>query len=131
MTNSEKIDKVKEFIESLGFSVELFSKILPDDVSGRTYYTSCHVAINCVTAKEALYTILHEAGHVFSYDKYFRKLQQNQPNVELREKYAYLYGWGISKQLNLGISKEEWRFEEFERQDVVKEFENDPGFLGL
>lgn len=110
MTYSEQIDLVINKIKSLGFNVTLFSSELPDDIAGRTFYNKKEVHIgNLPSAEEALFTLVHEAGHVLSYDKYYCKLNEKQPEVEKREIYAYLYGWVIIKQLNLSISKEDWR----------------------
>lgn len=114
-TYSEKIEILKDFIETqFDFKVNLFSNDLPDDVCGRTYYQNKHVCLNCTTAKQTFFTLLHEAGHVMSYDKYFYKLLQNQPDVKIREHYAYLYGWVINKKLNLDVTKDEWRNENVE-----------------
>lgn len=112
MSFSDKYYQLKEHIEMLyGFKVISFSNILPDDVSGRVFYTEKEIHINCCTAESALYTLLHEGGHALSYIKYCVNLKQEQPPKEKRELYAYFYGWVLNKNLNFGVSKETWRFE--------------------
>jgi len=106
------VHKIKTYLNELGFEVDLFSDQLPSDVLGRTYYVERKVLLNCCSAREAFFTILHEAGHVLAYNKYFLRLKQKQPPPEKREVYAYLYGWIVNKQLELGLTKEEWRSQE-------------------
>lgn len=110
MNFSEKIDILESYVNSLGFQLIKFSDELPH-TGGRVYYDKKEIHIKCGSAEDAFYTVLHEAGHCLSYNKYFIKLKQLQPNVEKRELYAYFYGWVINKQLSLGVDKETWRKE--------------------
>jgi len=110
MTYSEQINLVENYLKNeLNFKVEFFANDLPEDISGRTIYNEELIKINEPTAEEALFTLLHEAGHAYSYRKYFTKLGLSQPDdVSKRETYAYLYGYGIAKMLKLNITKEMW-----------------------
>lgn len=105
----KEYNKVVEYLSINDCTVVQFSDNLPDDVVGRCYYKDSRIELNCISAKEALFTLLHEAGHWYSYMKYFKKLKQTQPNIDLRETYAYLYGWGIAKILKIEITKNEWK----------------------
>ena len=110
MNYSDRIKILEDYIKStLGFKVIFFADDLPNDVAGRCYYNEKTIKINEPSAKDALFTLLHEAGHAYSYIKYWTKLRQPQPAVDKREQYAYFYGFGISKILNLGITKDEWK----------------------
>lgn len=110
MNYMEMYDKVKEFLKSKGCDVEEFAD-LPEDVVGRIYYTESLIRLDCSSAKEALFTLLHEGGHWLSYLRYYVQQNIKQPKPEKRETYAYLYGWYIIKLLNLDITKEIWKIE--------------------
>ena len=112
LTFSDKINILTEYLKSIGFEVILFSDKLPHDISGRIFYVNGQIHIgNLGSAEDAFYTLLHESGHAVSYNKYFVRLAENQPSVEKREIYAYLYGWYLNKHLKLNVSKKTWRLE--------------------
>ena len=105
ITNSQKIEKIICFLESIKCKVIRHSNELPDDVSGRCIYTKSEIHLNCLSSEEALYTILHESEHWVSYIRLFVQQGKKQSDVSVREKLAYLYDWFVIKHLELGISK--------------------------
>lgn len=106
----DRYSRLAKYVENtLNFKVINFSDQLPNDIAGRIFYIEREIHLNCPSAESGLYTLLHEAGHAYSYRKYWIKLKQKQPTPEQREIYAYLYGWGLNKSLNLNIDKDSWR----------------------
>lgn len=102
------INELVAYIEKNGFTVKLLSDEIPDDVCGQIRYIKREIHIGQdISAEEAMYTLIHEGGHMLSYNRLF--LQQGQPQPDRREELALLYGWKIIKDLKLPITKEMWK----------------------
>lgn len=107
---TEIINKLMAYIENKGFNVILFSDKISEDVAGRIYYIEKEIHLGFdLSSEEAMYTLIHEGGHMLSFIRLFEEQGLGQPPSEKREFFALQYGWKIIKDLNLPITKEMWR----------------------
>ena len=108
---SRFIYRTQDFLEAAGVVVEPFAFDLPDHVGGRAQYEPVPtVWINEPGAREALLTFAHEAGHLVSYWRH-RKAQPDPPSTNIRERYAFLYGWVVLRWIGAApglVTKAEW-----------------------
>ena len=118
---SPYIDRLVKWLNASGVPVELHADYLPDYVRGR-----CHnlyvdgkvlIEINEPSAREALLTLAHEAGHwvgasVFGYKKL----------VSTRERQAIVYGWCILELVGARhlFTRKDWI--EFHTEELHVEF---------
>lgn len=110
MGYSQIINDLVSYIENKGFKVILFSDEIPSDVAGRIFYIEQQIHISPeIDAEEAMYTLIHEGGHMLSFIRLHKQQGLPQPTVEKREQYALQYGWKIIRDLGLPITKEMWR----------------------
>lgn len=98
---------LKAVLKDAGITVIDYAQdILPPEVAGRAHYAEMLIEINEFTAKDALMTLAHEAGHLISYLR--RRHIPGVRSKQLKESYAYMYGWAILRCCRIPISKEEW-----------------------
>jgi hypothetical protein len=104
VTFSPYIDAIRSWLDSIGVLVQVVDT-LPENIAGR--YTSgalAHVQIAaCASARSALMTLAHEAGHHIGY------LLHERREPYKREQQAYVYGWRVLKLVRAPITRDEWR----------------------
>jgi len=106
MTFPDKIDKLKLWlINTYDVRVEIDTSI---EVSGRVHYSKKLILVNEPLAKDALLTILHEAGHYHSYILF--NDMSPAPYRVVREALAMQYGYKIASALHIKHSTfdDEW-----------------------
>src|SRR6185312_16158929 len=86
-------DKIIPYIESKGFTVVNFSDEIPKDVAGQIRYDKKEIHTNVGSAEGAMYTLIHEVGHMLSYFDLFVGQNKSQNEVGDREVLAFEYGW--------------------------------------
>jgi hypothetical protein len=106
------IYKAISFLEHAGVEVQSFTIDLPPHIAGRTIYEPrTIIKLSEPRARDALMTLMHEAGHVLSYWRLRRAIPDIPDDHGRRERWAYLHGWMVIRLLGIDvlISKDRWR----------------------
>lgn len=104
---SPEIHRVVKWLSDV-YSVQV--KFLKFDITstGRCYYEAAVILIEPDEDElKMLHTLLHEAGHYISYDKYRHVIDESC--AVLREAWAMQYGWWLSQELGIDIRSVEWK----------------------
>lgn len=110
MTESDYIDRLIRWLTLSGARVEPFALDLPFE--GGLYRSETReVFLNVPSARSALLTLAHEAGHFLGYEVFGEKRESYQ-----RERQAFVYGWRALVLVGADriVSRAEWL--EHERQ---------------
>jgi hypothetical protein len=100
---SSSIAAIAAWLERNGVTVKLHSDELPADIAGRyDDGTQTIWVASTPSARDALLTIAHEAGHWLGY------LIKRKPHTHQRERQAYVYGWYVLQWFDAPITRAEW-----------------------
>lgn len=110
MTYSDCIDRLAKLLRSSGLTVNLFAKRLPAHVGGRYYDHSKRIWINESSARRALLTLAHEAGHWLGYRLHPGAETPRAAMSPRREREAFVYGWRFLVLVGADkiVSRKEW-----------------------
>ena len=118
---SDYIEEIAVWLRGLGLTVDyVWDGKLPEHVIGQYDDETRTIRMLArLTAREALLTIAHEAGHWLGY------LIDRKPHSYQRERQAYVYGWCVLQWFDAPITRAEWvascRRAETDRQITIKE----------
>lgn len=91
---SKYIDLILRWLRASNVAVNTWATDLPDHVYGRCFNTTVdgevRIDTNVSTAREALMTLAHEAGHWLGNETFGYKKNGYQ-----RERQALVYGWRV------------------------------------
>lgn len=105
MNESDYIDLIVQYMQDLGFTVNLYAHNL--HYGGRYDHRSKTIWINDPEARSALMTLAHEVGHAVGWRMHNHVAKRKQLH---RERQAYVYGWQVLKLFGADslISRQEW-----------------------
>jgi hypothetical protein len=101
------IYRVYNLLTISGCSVDLFATKLDNRKQGECDYSKQKIKINCPKSKDALYTLVHESGHWFSY--LYNKKIEDVYTPSQRERLAFIFGWKLIKILEIPIDITSWK----------------------
>jgi hypothetical protein len=105
---SPYITAITERLRAAGVTVTICS--LP--VAGRYHRDQRLVELRgSLSARTALLTLAHEAGHHEGYERFPGTETPNGTRSARRELEAYVYGWQVLRAVVAPISRAEWRAE--------------------
>lgn len=116
MTYSDYIFRMIRWLRASGVKVHAHAHDLP--CSGMYRSETREVFLNVPSAKDALLTLAHEAGHWLGYVTFGERPESYQ-----RERQAFVYGWRALVLVGADkvVSRREWIEVEWERRRVPGE----------
>lgn len=116
MTDSDYLYRIIRWLRASGVKVHAYAYDLP--CAGMYRSETREVFLNEATARGALLTLAHEAGHWLGYVCFGEKKHSYQ-----RERQAFVYGWRVLVMVGAdrAVSRVEWIQAELDRRAVPGE----------